>query len=61
VIAEHAVLAGRAQLSVQPQHGPGAAARNARQRFATPDSSVAAVPVPDVEVRDLAIYEEVAA
>jgi len=30
VVAEHAVLAGRAQLSVRPEHGPGAAARNAR-------------------------------
>ena len=28
VVAEHAVLAGRAQLSVRPEHGPGAAARN---------------------------------
>jgi transposase len=57
VVAEHAVLAGRAQLSVCPEHGPGAAARNARQRYAAP--RVAAVPDPlrDVEVRDLAVYE----
>jgi hypothetical protein len=34
VVAEHAVLAGRHQLSVQPAHGPGAVARNARTRFA---------------------------
>jgi hypothetical protein len=61
VVAEHPVLAGRAQLSVQPEHGPGAAARNARQRFATPGSSIAADSAPEVEVRDLAVYEEIAA
>lgn len=61
VVAEHAVLAGRAQLSVQPQHGPGAAARNARQRYASPRIA-AGVPTLDlsreVEVRDLALYEQ---
>lgn len=59
VVAEHPVLAGRAQLSVQPEHGPGAAARNARQRHATPAGrSAAAVDLSrDVQVRDLAIYE----
>ena len=62
VVAEHPVLAGRAQLSVQPEHGPGAAARNARQRFAVPSSSTAAAgSAPEVEVRDLAVYEEIAA
>jgi hypothetical protein len=61
MVAEHPVLAGRAQLSVQPGHGPGAAARNARQRFATPGSSATADPAPEVEVRDLAVYEEIAA
>lgn len=63
VVAEHAVLAGRAQLSVKPEHGPGAAARNARQRF----SSGATMPVAalepadrtrEVEVRDLSVYEQ---
>ncbi len=59
VVAEHAVLAGRAQLSVQPEHGPGAAARNARQRYADArrrmrrDGSGR-----EVEVRDLAVYEQ---
>lgn len=57
VVAEHAVLAGRGQLSVRPEHGPGAAARNARQRYAAPRLAVAD-PLPrEVEVRDLAIYE----
>jgi len=61
VVAEHAVLAGRAQLSVRPEHGPGAAARNARQRFARSAQSMAPDPAPVVEVRDLAVYEEIAA
>jgi transposase len=59
VVAEHAVLAGRAQLSVKPEHGPGAAARNSRKRYAEPgeverrDESGR-----EVEVRDLAVYEQ---
>jgi hypothetical protein len=57
VVAEHAVLAGRGQLSVRPEHGPGAAAHNARQRYAAPRASAPAEPLPEVEVRDLAIYE----
>ena len=64
LVAEHAVLAGRAQLSVCPEHGPGAAMRNARQRHAGPAASTRGGdglrPVPDelaVEVRDLAIYD----
>jgi transposase len=59
VVAEHAVLAGRAQLSVRPEHGPGAAARNARKRYADlPAAAERAVDIDrDVEVRDLAVYE----
>jgi transposase len=59
LVAEHAVLAGRHQLSVHPEHGPGAAARNARQRYADPGP--VAMPTPPatvVEVRDLAIYDQ---
>ena len=61
-VAEHPVLAGRAQLSVQPEHGPGAALRNARKRYAgtvCPIGSAAPreLPQADVEVRDLAIYD----
>lgn len=59
VVAEHAVLAGRGQLSVHPQHGPGAAARNARQRYAVPRGGSAALDLSrEVEVRDLAVYEQ---
>lgn len=64
LVAEHPVLAGRAQLSVCPQHGPGAAMRNARQRHAGRpaatggDNGVWAVPDDlAVEVRDLALYD----
>jgi transposase len=58
VVAEHPVLAGRSQLSVQPEHGPGASSRNARQRYAAPSAHAAGVPTRDVEVRDLAVYEQ---
>jgi len=61
VVAEHAVLEGRAQLAVIPQHGPGAASRNVRQRYATPRHATAAVNRDEVEVRDLGIYEHLAA
>ena len=58
VVAEHAVLAGRGQLSVKPEHGPGAVARNARQRYSEPGAAPAAVDLSrEVEVRDLAVYE----
>lgn len=65
VVAEHAVLAGRAQLSVRPEHGPGAASRNARKRYAelpAPSGEVATVVAHgrDVEVRDLAVYQQLA-
>jgi hypothetical protein len=62
LVAEHAVLAGRHQLSVKPEHGPGAAARNARQRYASPAPVPDPTPPPErvetVEVRDLAIYDQ---
>jgi transposase len=59
VVAEHTVLAGKAQLSVHPEHGPGAAVRNTRQRFATASALLhARDPAREVEVRDLAVYEQ---
>jgi transposase len=58
VVAEHAVLAGKAQLSVRPEHGPGAAARNARQRFGAPATVRSVDATREVEVRDLAVYEQ---
>ena len=67
LVAEHAVLAGRGQLSVRPEHGPGAAARNARRRHASqPEPGLAgelrrAPGELAVEIRDLAIYERLLA
>lgn len=59
LVAEHAVLAGRHQLSVHPAHGPGAAARNARQRFAEVSALAPTPPaLAEVEVRDLQVYEQ---
>jgi transposase len=59
-VAEHPVLAGRHQLCVDPAHGPGAIARNARKRFATPGAAPRALArvAPEVELRDLAVYEQ---
>ena len=59
VVATHPVLAGRAQLSVRPEHGPGAVARNLRHRYG---SRVPGAPQPpparEVEVRDPMFYEQ---
>lgn len=61
VVAVHPALAGHHQLRIDPAHGPGAAARIARQRRSTPWPSAphASDPV-EVEVRDLAVYDAVA-
>lgn len=62
VVAEHEVLAGRAQLSVKPEHGPGAAMRNVRLSFSAPKQAQLAVDLSrEVEVRDLAVYEQLGA
>ena len=58
VVAEHTVQAGRGHLSVQPGHGPGAAARNARQRYGAPVDAPAPDASREVEVRDLDVYEQ---
>ncbi len=59
VVAEHTVLVGRALLSVRPEHGPGASARNARHRYAQlAQASLHAADEPEVQVRDLAVYEQ---
>ena len=48
VVATHAALAGRHQLRILPEHGPGPIARNARLRYSTGGHSTGAVPL-DVE------------
>jgi hypothetical protein len=63
LITEHAALSGRHGLSVKPEHGPGAVARNARKRYAQSAILVANKPTPGerfsvVEQRDLAAYEQ---
>ncbi len=58
MVAEHPVLTGRHQLQVDPAHGPGAVARNARTRFSAPASAPAAHGLHAVEVRDLEVYEQ---
>ena len=64
VVAEHAVLCGRHELSVKPEHGPGAVARNARTRYAQSAELASLEPellaerFNPVEQRDLAIYEQ---
>jgi len=47
-------------LSIEPEHGPGAAARNARQRYGTATAPAQSSVQHDdwVEVRDLSIYEQ---
>jgi len=63
VVAEHPVLVGRYGLSVKPEHGPGAVARNARTRYAesvrlAAEAPGAAAPFAVVEQRDLGVYEQ---
>jgi len=60
VVAEHTVLAGRAQLSVCPEHGPGAVTRNQRMHHGELDHRKRAAEHTgrDVQVRDLTVYEQ---
>src|SRR5690606_21970799 len=54
LVAQHPVLPGRHQLSVLPEHGPGATGRNVRRRFAEVLPAPARRPVEqEVEIRDL--------
>ncbi len=58
LIAEHPELAGRHQLRVVPEHGPGAVARTTRQpRLYAVERPVHPWTMPAVEIRDLAVYE----
>ncbi|HEY4646715.1 MAG TPA: IS21 family transposase [Steroidobacteraceae bacterium] len=59
-IAEHPLAAGKHQLVLSPEHGPGAAVRNARRRFATAGGTDARHAIESVEIRDLSIYEHLA-
>jgi transposase len=58
LVAFHPLLEGKHQVRILPEHGPGPAARNARQTRSTPLPAAHDVLAhPQVEVRDLAVYE----
>ncbi len=57
-VAEHPLLPGRHQLRWQPEHGPGAIARNARLRYSQGSTGATAISLPEVEVRDLSLYDQ---
>lgn len=60
LVAQHPILAGRHQMRLLPEHGPGPIARNSRQRYAYVEPSGHRWWGPaEVEVRDLAVYEGV--
>ena len=63
VVATHRVLTGKHEVRIDPAHGPGAVARTARQRRSTPWPGALDGPQgpPTVEIRDLAIYDALAA
>ena len=63
LVAEHPRLAGKHQMRILREHGPGPAARNARQRYALvpPAPRQPVLEAGEVEVRELAVYEELAA
>ncbi len=60
-VATHALASGSTpQMHILPEHGPGAIARNARKRFALHGASSPTPLHPDVEIRDLSCYEQLA-
>jgi transposase len=62
LVATHPLLTGTHQLAIQPAHGPGALPRNVRRLVSTPSPGAPrAAVLPEVEVRDLAVYERLAA
>lgn len=60
-VAVHPLLADTHQLRILPEHGPGAIARNARQRFALAGAATTPPYQNDVQVRDLSLYEQLLA
>ena len=61
LVAEHQELVGKYQLRIRPEHGPGAIARTARRIASSLPSARGPATRPEVEVRDLAIYEALSA
>lgn len=56
-VAAHPTLPGKHGLRIAPEHGPAAAARNQRSRRSTPTGVTPASLQPEVEIRDLALYD----
>ena len=62
LVASHPRLEGTHRLVILPEHGPGALARNPRRLHSTPPpATTRPEPLPEVEVRDLAVYEQLLA
>src|SRR5437773_558577 len=61
LVAEHEEVHGKYQVRVRPEHGPGAIARTARRVMSSLPSERPRAAVPEVEIRDLAIYEALGA
>ena len=64
LVAEHALLPGKYQTAIRPDHGPGPIARNARRVHSTGAPSPgpgARPPFPEVETRDPALYDALCA
>jgi transposase len=58
LVAEHEALPGKYQVHILPEHGPGAIARTARRVHSSPFADRAARgALPEVEIRDLGIYD----
>lgn len=58
LVASHPRLAGQHQFHILPEHGPGALQRYQRQRRSQiPPGSRPAPAFPEVEIRDLALYD----
>jgi len=56
IVAQHAVLPGKYQVTILPEHGPGAVRRTTRQRLSTPAPRTTSV-CPEVEICDLTFYD----
>jgi transposase len=63
LVVTHRELEGKYQMRILPEHGPGAIARNVRQRQSTrvERDDAGRWTLPEVEVRDLAVYERIGA
>jgi transposase len=62
LVAEHEELLGKYLVRILPEHGPGAIARTARRVHSSPFAAHAGRGVlPEVEIRDLEIYDTLSA